>query len=112
MNYDGWTNYETWAVKLWLDNKHGSYLDMTERATELYREATEDSADMTADELADAELSAASDMADYVQSTLGEDNPLADQASVFTDLLNAALAKVNYREIGESYINDAKESAE
>ena len=25
MSYNGWTNYETWAVKLWMDNEEGSY---------------------------------------------------------------------------------------
>ena len=23
--YNGWTNYETWAVGLWIDNEQGSY---------------------------------------------------------------------------------------
>lgn len=25
MTYEGWSNYETWAVKLWMDNDEGSY---------------------------------------------------------------------------------------
>lgn len=25
MSYNGWSNYETWCVKLWLDNEEGSY---------------------------------------------------------------------------------------
>lgn len=25
MSYQGWTNYETWAVSLWLDNDKGLY---------------------------------------------------------------------------------------
>ncbi len=23
--YNGWSNYETWNVKLWMDNDEGSY---------------------------------------------------------------------------------------
>jgi len=23
--YNGWTNYQTWAVKLWMDNDEGAY---------------------------------------------------------------------------------------
>ncbi len=23
--YNGWTNYETWAVSLWIDNDHATY---------------------------------------------------------------------------------------
>ena len=25
MSYNGWTNYETWCVHLWLSNEEGSY---------------------------------------------------------------------------------------
>lgn len=25
MAYNGWSNYETWNVKLWIDNEEGSY---------------------------------------------------------------------------------------
>lgn len=30
--YNGWTNYETWCVSLWLDNDSGSYDHWRERA--------------------------------------------------------------------------------
>ena len=25
MSYNGWTNYETWAVALWIDNEQATY---------------------------------------------------------------------------------------
>ena len=25
MSYNGWTNYETWNVALWIDNDYGAY---------------------------------------------------------------------------------------
>ena len=25
MAYNGWSNYETWAAKLWMDNEEGAY---------------------------------------------------------------------------------------
>ena len=31
-NYNGWTNYETWAVKLWFDNEEATYRNWMERA--------------------------------------------------------------------------------
>jgi hypothetical protein len=31
-NYNGWTNYETWLVKLWLDNDQWSQEAMLELA--------------------------------------------------------------------------------
>ena len=107
--YNGWTNYETWAVKLWLDNEYGSYLQMTERASELYAEHVTgvDPEDLGED----AEEDAAREMSDYVEEAIKDANPLADEASVYTDLMNAALSEVNWHEIGESYIGDAKENA-
>ena len=34
--YNGWTNYETWNVKLWMDNDEGSYHYWRDNAQELY----------------------------------------------------------------------------
>ena len=31
-NYNGWANYETWAVKLWFDNEEATYRTWMERA--------------------------------------------------------------------------------
>jgi len=28
MEYNGWTNYETWNVSLWVENEEGMYLEM------------------------------------------------------------------------------------
>ena len=28
--YNGWTNYETWNVALWMDNDYGNYLKAKE----------------------------------------------------------------------------------
>ena len=32
--YNGWANYETWAVNLWLSNDQGSYLTVRELCQE------------------------------------------------------------------------------
>jgi hypothetical protein len=37
--YNGWTNYETWAVSLWLDNEQPSYLYWREQADRHRQEA-------------------------------------------------------------------------
>ena len=33
--YNGWTNYETWAIKLWMDNDEGEYEYWQETAKEI-----------------------------------------------------------------------------
>ena len=37
--YNGWHNYETWLVKLWIDNEEGSYNYWREVAQECWNEA-------------------------------------------------------------------------
>lgn len=33
MSYNGWTNYETWNVSLWLDNERSTYVEELAEAT-------------------------------------------------------------------------------
>jgi len=96
--YNGWTNYETWAVKLWMDNEEGTYRYWTERAEELITDAqrTEDEPDI-------------SDFADKIKSQ--HDEALPEVQGFAADLLNAAMSEVNWHEIAESLLNDAKENA-
>jgi len=83
--YNGWTNYETWCVNLWLDNDQGTQemvQDICETDATLYDKSNE------------------------LQNFVEEINPLSDGASMFTDLLNGALSMVNYREIIENHLDD------
>jgi len=87
--YQGWTNYETWAVALWLDNERSTY-DM---AMELASEPKE--AYQLGDEL--------KDMLEQSMPDLG--------ATIWADLLNGAWSEVNWREIGEHYQQKTAESS-
>ena len=107
--YNGWVNYETWAVKLWLDNERASYEEVTSTAADLYREAL-DGAENDAEK---ARESASYEMAGYLKAYVDDlqDILLPDlPASLFSDLLAAALAEVDWHEIAEAYISDAAEA--
>lgn len=82
--YQGWSNYETWNAKLWIDNDQGSQ----EWATELVKAQRDDwkAADALKAELYDA------------MPDLG--------ATMFADLLQAAFDNINFREIVESIRED------
>ena len=98
--YNGWTNYETWAVALWMDNEQGSYLHWRYEADECYRETDED------DRRDERRATARSALADRIQDEFEEASPLADQASVYSDLLTAALEAVDWYEIAEHLIDE------
>lgn len=102
--YNGWWNYETWAVKLWLDNDYGTYTMMQGQAGEALENNTEDGetdADGFRREMADW-------LKNHHEERAGE---LLGEASVFSDLVNAALSEVNWDEIADAYLAEAKEAA-
>jgi hypothetical protein len=88
MSYNGWTNYETWAVKLWLDNEQGDQ----EMMEEIVRENTKD---WIAGEV--------------LRDTLAEYMPDLD-GTLWGDLLSSAWEGVNWREIAENVREDLSEA--
>ena len=95
MAYNGWTNYETWCVNLWLDNERATYEDKRQ----IIRDA-------------DEQYQAAIALKSYVEDMLPDLG-----ASMFADLLGAALSEVDWQEIIESdwdelHEKDAEEEAD
>lgn len=95
--YNGWTNYETWNVKLWIDNDEHSSSYWAETAEECYRDA---SADRTFLRLENA----TSDLADRLKSE--HEDAMPEVQGVWSDLLGAALSEVNWHEIAENMLAD------
>ena len=102
--YNGWTNYETWCVNLWIDNDRGWYEQTRELAIDCYRQASPkvllDVVSLSRVDVAVRELES------ILKEQVEELNPLADEASIFSDLLGAALSEVDWRDIAEHWIND------
>jgi hypothetical protein len=107
--YNGWTNYETWNVKLWMDNDQGSYAYYGELAQEVYDASKADG------NPGDASYALAERIKDEYESAMAD---LLDSAkassTVWADLLGAALSEVNWHEIAEHLIEDVdkEETAE
>jgi DNA-directed RNA polymerase specialized sigma24 family protein len=103
MTYNGWTNYETWAVKLWMDNEQGSY--------NYWREATQEAWEHPArNQFIDSHRDRARlALADRLKDE-HEENAPTSEASIYTDLLSAALSEVNWNEIADSLLDDAIEN--
>ncbi len=86
--YNGWSNYETWCVNLWLTNEEG-----TEGELRMLAQMHSTSVWYRADRL--------QEMVNEIRYTV-----LQGEASMFTDLLNGALRAVNWSEIVESHEHD------
>ena len=100
MSYEGWTNYETWAAKLWLDNEQGTYLEVTGEASQRFSDAQDNESEPDV-----------YDFANWLKSYVEDMLPELD-ASLASDLLNAAFSEINWQEVAEAYLGDAKEEAD
>lgn len=93
--YNGWSNYETWVVNLWLSNEEGSYRYWMDRTREVIAECTDD----------DDDRSALSRLAEELKESTHEACAI-EKASLASDLMNAALGEVDWCEIARSMIED------
>lgn len=90
--YNGWSNYETWLVALWLDNDAGSNKQVFSDSWDALDEAEGNVAKATGR------------MAGLLQDMHDEARPDTGPG-LFHDLLSAALSEVNWREIARNCID-------
>jgi hypothetical protein len=102
--YNGWTNYETWAVKLWLDNDEGTYNYWRETAIECWRNPTRNQFINSREDR--ARITLAERLKDELDNDMPESINDAVNGTMYADLLNAAMSEVNWREIAESMLGD------
>jgi hypothetical protein len=107
--YNGWTNYETWCVNLWMSNDQGSDEHFREMAQEVYDHSKSD-----IDKVFSQEENATLTFRDQLKEEFEEQqSQLVGVTGVFSDLLGAALSEVNWYEIAKHYIEDVdKEETE
>ena len=106
--YNGWKNYETWAVNLWLTNEEGQYKYCRGLARRAVKEAPDCA--QVRDDIWTAEEAKKFLLADQLKEFVEEVNPLGDKASMFTDLLNAAISEVDWHEIAEAFLEEVADS--
>lgn len=106
MSYNGWKNYETWNVALWISNEQGSQEYWQEAANLAWADVIacpDQRPSCTPSE------SARLNLADSLRLEFQEANPLADQTSTWSDLLSAALSEVVWDEIANSLLIEVTE---
>ena len=96
--YNGWTNYETWCINLWLTNDENSVDYWTAEAADIYGKAK-----------AKKPFTRKEQAVYYMAESLKEqiEGIVPELTGMFADLLNAALSEVDWREIAEHWIDDA-----
>ena len=108
--YNGWSNYETWNFKFWLDNDEDLHNYIIGEIKKI-KASPDNGQDVTyetsnflrsyiADNVPNLNVSTRS------QSVLGL---MSDQNGFYSDILYAGLREINTREIAESYLEDLKE---
>jgi len=90
--YNGWTNYETWNVNMWIENDEGMY----DEACEMARQAT-------------SEYQLSKDLESWFEEIYGDQVP---ESGPLADLLTHALGMVDWYEIAEHYYADNHEGDE
>lgn len=95
--YNGWNNYPTWNVALWLDNSEGTYHGIRE----VVREALE------------ARASVVDAIRGYVESLVIAEGfgALLDGSSFVVDIYGWAMDHVDYHELADTYVAEVAEDA-
>jgi hypothetical protein len=101
MTYNGYSNYETWAVQLWIDNNESSSAYWRRLAEEIYNHAASEQAHFS--KVEDATCILAEKLRDSYNN--GMERILNDanvNGTVWADLLNASVCAVNFGEIAKN----------
>lgn len=93
-SYQGYTNYETWAVSLWMSNDQDSYTWFSDMADEA-----------VINEISDYEF--AQQIKEYFEEVFPE---LDDVWGVWADLLNSAFEEIDWMEIANNLLDEAKDN--
>lgn len=93
--YNGYNNYETWLVALWIDNDQGYQEDINSM-----------SSDCSADDINDLSAS----IKEYVEN-MPDVSRAIESGGMVADLINSTLSDVDWYELAEMYIKENNEES-
>lgn len=100
--YNGWSNYETWVVKLWIDNDGyaGGAESVADQAKYFLSQDTADGDEAT--------YALARWIEDAIDQDIDNSDAKALNEGLFADLLGRSLTKVDWNEIAAAYIEEVE----
>ena len=108
--YNGYANYETWLVKVWIDNDQGNVEFWVVQARYLYINHAKDTKYFTKREEAIILLSEG--MKEYYEDSMPEGDDIGGLGGLWADLLHSALSNVDWHELSGMIMEQALENFE
>lgn len=106
--YNGWKNYETWCVNLWIDNDEGVQRYWRCEADDCAEKVREGEGNRYADSPREkGELLLADRLKERLSDGLAD---LTDVTGMWADLLGSALAEVAWRDIAEGLMESVSDA--
>ncbi len=105
-SYNGWTNYDTWSLKFWIDNDESIHCFWAARADDCFS-AADDSENFT--KIENATFTLADELENYYYENLSVE--VMEEMGIKVEsakILNAGLRKINWHEIAESLLEDVE----
>ena len=93
--YNGWTNYPTWNLALWINNEEILWRYWTARAHTILAETSFD--------IMESKYELASAIRNWADNNQPEQ---IGDIGAYSDIMNWALQEINYEEIAESILED------
>ena len=102
--YNGWKNYETWCVNLWLTNDATTYNTCRDVAEASRNHASK--CEQVGCKVWTLKQATRFTLADRLRSFVEEASPLAATATLYSDLLNAASSEVDWHENADAFLEE------
>ena len=100
-SYNGWKNYATWLIALHIDNDQA----LQGYAMEVWKNGSQDDCDWGLYEYGQA-------LKEWFDELIDAINESIPNSTLVSDLLNATLSEVDWRELAEHYADTYKEITE